>query len=90
MRSGSDVLLVDELVGDVVEMLIAPGAPREAQEIFPIKLVNDDIDLLRNSRVMNGLKFSLLNGIDPNLNNVSGPFHQLCANTRAAFGTALI
>lgn len=47
------------------------GPPREAQSIFPIKLVNDEIDLLRNSRVMSGLKFSLLNGIDPNLNNVS-------------------
>ncbi|KAJ9127887.1 hypothetical protein QFC24_000172 [Naganishia onofrii] len=43
------------------------GPPREAQKIFPIELLrNGDVDIARNSKVVDGQKFAVLGAIDPN------------------------
>ncbi len=48
------------------------GPPREAQLIFPIQLLPDGaLDLAKNSKVVGGQKFALLDKVDPNPNNVS-------------------
>jgi AP-2 complex subunit alpha len=50
----------------------SPGPPREAQKIFPIELLpNGDVDIARNSKVVDGQKFAVLGAIDPNPLNVS-------------------
>jgi AP-2 complex subunit alpha len=47
------------------------GAPREAQAIFPAKLsVSGGIDVARHKKVVKGLKLGVLDGIDPNANNL--------------------
>ncbi|KAH8100718.1 Adaptor protein complex AP-2 alpha subunit [Cristinia sonorae] len=49
------------------------GPPREAQSIFPIKL--DDaghVDLARQRQVVSGHSLNILDGIDPNPNNLVG------------------
>lgn len=49
-----------------------PGAPREAQKIFPIKLTKaEEVDLAKTGKVMSGSRLSVLSGIDPNPSNVS-------------------
>lgn len=51
---------------------IIGGPPREAQQIFPIKLTAEGgVDLERNKRVMAGQRVSVLDNIDQNPNNVS-------------------
>lgn len=51
---------------------IIGGPPREAQQIFPIKLTAEgNVDLERNARVMGGQRMSILPNIDHNPNNVS-------------------
>lgn len=50
---------------------IIGGPPREAQQIFPIRLAeNGEIDTARNEKVIAGQSMSLLRGIDPNPNNI--------------------
>lgn len=46
------------------------GPPREAQKIFPITLESGKVDVTRNKKVVGGTKFGLLEGIDPNPNNI--------------------
>lgn len=46
------------------------GAPREAQKIFPIKLDGGKVDIAKNRKVVDGTCFGLLDGIDPNPNNL--------------------
>lgn len=46
------------------------GPPREAQSIFPIKLDQGKVDIAKNRKVIGGTRFSLLEGIDPNGNNI--------------------
>jgi AP-2 complex subunit alpha len=49
------------------------GPPREAQSIFPIKLTDSgDLDLAKQERVVAGHRFNILEGIDPNRNNIVG------------------
>lgn len=49
------------------------GPPREAQVIFPIKMTSaGGVDVSRNKKVIKGLKFGILEGIDPNPNNIVG------------------
>lgn len=51
--------------------LIKIGAPREAQQIFPIKLTSDgDIDIPKNERIVSGSRVSVLANVDPNPSNV--------------------
>lgn len=51
---------------------IIGGPPREAQQIFPIKLTAEGgVDLERNRRIMAGQRMSVLGNIDQNPNNVS-------------------
>lgn len=66
-----------ERVGDIelhvrmIGLSNPTGPPREAQLIFPIKLVGDELDIGRNRKVVSGNKLSVLMNIDPNPNNVS-------------------
>ncbi|KAM0749659.1 Adaptor protein complex AP-2 alpha subunit [Meredithblackwellia eburnea MCA 4105] len=46
------------------------GPPREAQKIFPIKLEGGRVDTARNRKVVEGSRFGVLDGIDPNPNNL--------------------
>ncbi|GJN88097.1 hypothetical protein Rhopal_001053-T1 [Rhodotorula paludigena] len=47
------------------------GAPREAQQIFPIVLdASGKVDSVKNRRVVGGTRLGVLDGIDPNPNNV--------------------
>ncbi|GAA5836838.1 hypothetical protein JCM11251_005801 [Rhodosporidiobolus azoricus] len=47
------------------------GPPREAQKIFPIALDSSGkVDVAKNRRVVGGTKMGVLDGIDPNPNNV--------------------
>lgn len=47
------------------------GAPREAQAIFPCRLAPDgNVDISRNKKVVKGLRFGVLDGVDPNPNNL--------------------
>jgi AP-2 complex subunit alpha len=49
------------------------GPPREAQGIFPIKLTDaGELDLARQEKVVSGIRFNILHGIDPNTNNIVG------------------
>ncbi len=51
---------------------IIGGPPREAQQIFSIKLTDEgEVDLERNRRIMAGQRVSVLPNIDHNPNNVS-------------------
>ncbi|WVR09438.1 hypothetical protein IAU60_006505 [Kwoniella sp. DSM 27419] len=50
---------------------IIGGAPREAQQIFPIKLgPAGEVDVGRNSRIIAGNRLSVLGGIDPKPENI--------------------
>ncbi|CAK9785403.1 Adaptor protein complex AP-2 alpha subunit [Cutaneotrichosporon oleaginosum] len=50
---------------------IIGGPPREAQQIFPIKLTESgDVDVERNRRIMAGQRVSVLPNIDHNPNNM--------------------
>nr|XP_018261682.1 AP-2 complex subunit alpha [Kwoniella dejecticola CBS 10117]OBR83840.1 AP-2 complex subunit alpha [Kwoniella dejecticola CBS 10117] len=50
---------------------IIGGAPREAQQIFPIKLTSsNEVDINRNSRIVSGNRLSVLSGIDPKPENI--------------------
>ncbi|WWC90553.1 uncharacterized protein L201_005489 [Kwoniella dendrophila CBS 6074] len=50
---------------------IIGGAPREAQQIFPIKLTSsNDVDISRNKRIVSGNRLSVLGGIDPKPENI--------------------
>lgn len=50
---------------------IIGGSPREAQEIYPIGLDDSgDINYQKNQRVVAGSRFQLLQGVDPNQNNI--------------------
>ena len=54
------------------------GAPREAQNVFPINLdASGQVDIAKNRRVVGGHRFSVLEDIDPNPVNVvaAGVFH---------------
>lgn len=44
--------------------------PREAQSIFPIKLVDGGVDIARNRKIVAGVRFGILEGIEPNANNL--------------------
>ncbi|GAA5898887.1 hypothetical protein JCM6882_004023 [Rhodosporidiobolus microsporus] len=48
------------------------GPPREAQKIFPIALdaQTGKVDVAKNRRVVGGTKMGVLDGIDPNANNI--------------------
>ena len=47
------------------------GPPHEVQNIFAIKLDgSNQIDVARNKRIIGGLRFGLLESIDPNSNNI--------------------
>jgi len=47
------------------------GPPREAQKIFPIRLdAGGRIDVAKQQKVVAGSRFQLLDGIDPNPDNV--------------------
>lgn len=47
------------------------GPPREAQAIFPARLsASGGIDVARHKKVVKGLKLGVLDGIDPNANNL--------------------
>lgn len=49
------------------------GPPREAQSIFAINLTaGGQLDLVRNRQVVSGHRFNVLEGIDPNPNNLVG------------------
>jgi AP-2 complex subunit alpha len=49
------------------------GPPRESQSIFPIKLTSSgNIDIERQQKVVSGHRFNILQGIDPNPNNIVG------------------
>ncbi|WVQ68450.1 uncharacterized protein L199_006658 [Kwoniella botswanensis] len=50
---------------------IIGGAPREAQQIFPIRLTSsNEIDIARNNRIVSGNRLSVLSGIDPKPENI--------------------
>ncbi|WWC71387.1 uncharacterized protein I206_105342 [Kwoniella pini CBS 10737] len=50
---------------------IIGGAPREAQQIFPIRLTSsNEVDINRNSRIVSGNRLSVLSGIDPKPENI--------------------
>jgi AP-2 complex subunit alpha len=58
------------------------GAPREAQKIFGIKLDPEGkVDTAKHRKVVGGTKFGVLEGIDPNPNNVvaAGVLHMSTA-----------
>ena len=47
------------------------GSPREAQSIFPVRTTpSGTVDFARNKKVVKGLKMGVLEGIDPNPNNI--------------------
>lgn len=47
------------------------GPPREAQVVFPLRLTSSgNVDLARHRRVVKGLRMGVLDGIDPNANNI--------------------
>jgi AP-2 complex subunit alpha len=49
------------------------GPPLEAQKVLPIRLTASGmIDTSRNSRVVGGCKFGILDNVDPNVNNIVG------------------
>ncbi|KAI6133064.1 adaptin N terminal region-domain-containing protein [Pisolithus croceorrhizus] len=49
------------------------GSPRESQTVFPIALdAAGHIDLPHNRRIVSGNHFEILEGIDPNPNNIVG------------------
>ena len=49
------------------------GPPRESQLVFPITLTEEGgLDLKKYRQVIGGHQFNLLDGIDPNLNNLVG------------------
>ncbi|KAI6031819.1 adaptin N terminal region-domain-containing protein [Pisolithus microcarpus] len=49
------------------------GSPRESQVVFPIALdAAGHIDLPHNRRIVSGNHFEILDGIDPNPNNIVG------------------
>lgn len=49
------------------------GPPREAQAIFPVRLGSrGEVDHQRHKKVVKGIKWEVLEGIDPNPNNVVG------------------
>ena len=48
------------------------GAPREAQSIFGIDLVEGKVDVNRNKKIVRGVRFGVLEGIDPNGDNIVG------------------
>ena len=51
---------------------IIGGPPREAQQIFPIKLTKTgELDLVRNEKVTSGSRFTILQNVDPKPSNVS-------------------
>ncbi|WOO83240.1 AP-2 complex subunit alpha-2 [Vanrija pseudolonga] len=57
---------------------IIGGPPREAQQIFPIKLTSaGEVDLERNRRVLSGQRLTLLQNVDPNPSNnvLAGVLH---------------
>lgn len=57
------------------------GPPREAQKIFPIKVDAGKVDTVKNRKVVDGACFGLLDGIDPNPNNIvaAGVLHMSTA-----------
>ena len=57
------------------------GPPREAQKIFPIKVEGGKVDTAKNRKVVDGTCFGLLDGIDPNPNNIvaAGVLHMSTA-----------
>lgn len=47
------------------------GPPRESQAVFPCRLTpKGDVDISRNKKVVKGLRFGVLDGVDPNPNNL--------------------
>lgn len=47
------------------------GAPRESQAVFACRLSpKGDVDISRNKKVVRGLRFGILDGVDPNPNNL--------------------
>ncbi|KAF9453817.1 Adaptor protein complex AP-2 alpha subunit [Macrolepiota fuliginosa MF-IS2] len=49
------------------------GSPREAQSIFPVNLTpNGQLDLAKNRQMVAGHRLNVLEGIDPNPNNLVG------------------
>ena len=47
------------------------GPPREAQTVFPVNLnAASQLDLVKNRQVVSGHNFNVLDGIDPNPNNL--------------------
>jgi AP-2 complex subunit alpha len=49
------------------------GPPREAQRIFPLRMGSGGgLDLTRHAKVVKGCRLAVLEGIDPNPNNIVG------------------
>lgn len=49
------------------------GPPREAQRIFPLRLMaKAQLDTARHLKVVKGCKLAILEGVDPNANNIVG------------------
>ncbi|KAL0951186.1 hypothetical protein HGRIS_007915 [Hohenbuehelia grisea] len=49
------------------------GPPRESQEIFPIELTSSgQLDLQKHRQVVSGHRINVLDGVDPNPNNLVG------------------
>ncbi|KAK4705764.1 AP-2 complex subunit alpha, partial [Phenoliferia sp. Uapishka_3] len=57
------------------------GPPREAQKIFPIKVEGGKVDTVKNRKVVDGICFGILDGIDNNTNNIvaAGVLHMSTA-----------
>ena len=48
------------------------GAPREAQQIFPIRLTSaGEVDIARNTKIVSGHRVTVLPNVDPSPTNVS-------------------
>ncbi|WRT68596.1 uncharacterized protein IL334_005574 [Kwoniella shivajii] len=68
---------------------IIGGAPREAQQIFPIRLTSsNDVDIPRNSRIIAGNRLAVLSGIDPKPENIvfAGVLHMSSAGKVGILG----
>lgn len=48
------------------------GAPREAQKVFGISVKGNVIDVARTKKVVEGFKWGVMDGVDPNAKNVVG------------------
>jgi AP-2 complex subunit alpha len=47
------------------------GAPREAQQIFPIRLTSaNEVDISRNTKIVAGNRVTVLKNVDPSPTNI--------------------